>query len=135
MSSGHLAIGYTFTDHDAGVIDAARVAAYAAVSGDDNPIHLDTAAARAVGLDGTIIQGMLLMALADEALAGWLPASTCRRLSARFTRPADTGSAIVISGRVVRVEHEGDARVATLRIFIRDEAGAIVTVAEAVVAY
>lgn len=131
--SAPLAVGDTFPDHACGTIDAARVRRYAEVSGDDNPIHVDAAAARSIGLPGTIIQGMLLMALADEALAAWLPQAACRRLTARFARPAPTGIAVVVGGRVVKTETAGGVALATLRIMVRDGAGAILAMAEAVV--
>jgi acyl dehydratase len=131
--SGPFSVGLTFADHVCGVIDAARVIRYAGASGDDNPIHTDEAAARGIGLDGTIIQGMLLMALADQALAAWLPAAPCRRLTARFARPAPTGIAVVIGGRVVKVETADGVVLATLRIMVRDGAGAVLAMAEAVV--
>lgn len=128
-----LALGHAFPDHRCGVVDAARVSAYAAASGDDNPIHTDEAAARSIGLDGTIIQGMLLMALADEALAAWRPNSLCRRLTARFARPAPTGSEVVIGGRVVKTEAMAGAELATLRIMVKDGKGAVLAMAEAVI--
>lgn len=128
-----LRVGDIFPDHRCGVIDAARVLAYAAASGDDNPIHTDEATARRIGLDGTIIQGMLLMGLADEALASWRPASPCRRLTARFARPAPTGSEVVIGGRVVKTETVGETALATLRIMVKDGAGAVLAMAEAVI--
>ncbi|MBL8569050.1 MAG: MaoC family dehydratase [Phreatobacter sp.] len=129
-----LAIGHTFPDHRCGVIDAARVSTYATASGDDNPIHTDEAAARSIGLGGTIIQGMLLMALADEALAAWRPDSACQRLTARFARPAPTGSEVVIGGRVVKTEAVDGAELATLRIMVKDGKGAVLAMAEAVIA-
>lgn len=131
--TGALALGQAFPDHRCGVIDAARVARYARASGDDNPIHTDETTARGIGLDGTVIQGMLLMALADEALAAWRPDSACRRLTARFARPAPTGSDVVIGGRVVKTEMVEGAALATLRIMVKDGNGAVLAMAEAVI--
>ena len=125
--------GHVFPDHACGMIGQDRVQGYADVSGDDNPIHTDAAAARSIGLDGTIIQGMLLMALADQALAVWLPSAVCRRLAVRFARPAPTGTSIVLGGRVVQRDPAGEAGTATLRIFVKDHGGTILAMAEAVV--
>lgn len=134
MSDPGLTVGYAFPDHACGVIDADRVRRYAETSGDDNPIHTDDQVARGVGLEGTIIQGMLLMALADEALAAWRPQASCRRLTARFARPAMTGTTITVAGRVVKTETVEGIPLATLRIFIRDSGGVVVAMAEAVLA-
>lgn len=77
-------------------VTQAQIDAYADVSGDHNPIHLDADAARAVGLDGTIAHGMLGMAFAGQLLTDWLTASSggwVARLRVRFqgiVRPGDT---------------------------------------------
>lgn len=79
-------------------ITQAQINAYADVSGDHNPIHLDPAAARAVGLEGTIAHGMLSMAFAGQLITDWLtpqpkPGGALGRLRVRFqamVRPGDT---------------------------------------------
>jgi acyl dehydratase len=75
-----------------------QINAYADVSGDHNPIHVNPEAARAVGLNGTIAHGMLSMAFAAQLLTDWLatrPKSGgwVLRLRVRFhgmTQPGDT---------------------------------------------
>ncbi|HEX8033504.1 MAG TPA: MaoC/PaaZ C-terminal domain-containing protein [Ktedonobacterales bacterium] len=75
-----------------------QIDAYADVSGDHNPIHINPEAARAVGLDGTIAHGMLSMAFLGQMLTDWLSeqgasSGWVRRLRARFqamVRPGDT---------------------------------------------
>jgi len=67
-----------------------QIAAYAAASGDSNPIHLDDEFARSVGLPGVIAHGMLQMGLLAR-VAG--EPGRLRRLSCRFAgivRPGDT---------------------------------------------
>ena len=67
-----------------------QIAAYAEASGDRNPIHLDDAFARSVGLPGVIAHGMLQMGLLAR-VAG--DSRRLRRLSCRFAgmvRPGDT---------------------------------------------
>ena len=66
-----------------------QIAAYAAASGDNNPIHLDDEFARSVGLPGVIAHGMLQMGLLAR-VAG--EPRRLRRLSCRFSgivRPGD----------------------------------------------
>ena len=75
-----------------------QIDAYADVSGDHNPIHLNPEVARAVGLDGTIAHGMLSMAFLGQMLTDWLSeqgasSGWVRRLRVRFqamVRPGDT---------------------------------------------
>ena len=85
-------------------VTQAQIDAYAEVSGDHNPIHLDPEAARAVGLEGTIAHGMLSMAFAGQLLTDWLndsPGSWVARLRVRFqnvVRPGDTLSVRGVAG-------------------------------------
>ena len=78
------------------MVTQAQIDAYADVSGDHNPIHINPEVARSVGLDGTIAHGMLSMAFAGQVLTDWLAASSGRvrfgRLRVRFqamVRPGD----------------------------------------------
>jgi acyl dehydratase len=72
---------------------------YAAVSGDENPLHLDDAAARAMGFPGVIVHGLCSLAMAAWALT---PAGDRRRpltrLSARFGGPVFPGDELVLQG-------------------------------------
>jgi acyl dehydratase len=129
------AMGTAFADRRFAAVGMEQVRRYAAISGDDNPIHVDEDAARSIGLDGPIVQGMLLMGLVDVALGEWLPAGACAKLSSRFALPVAVGADVVVSGRVVRAdEAEGRPR-ATLRIFVKDGAGKAVALAEAIVTF
>jgi acyl dehydratase len=91
--------------------------AYAAASGDDNPIHQDDEVARAVGLPGVIAHGMFTMALAaryvEEAVGGTGQVLT---IGAKFTKPVSVppeGAQIEISG--VEEQRGGD-RTVTLTV-------------------
>ena len=65
-------------------VSRADLVAYAAASGDQNPIHQDEQVATEVGLPGVIAHGMFTLALAARAVAHW------------------TGEAEVVQRRVVR---------------------------------
>ena len=67
-----------------------QIVAYAEVSGDHNPIHLDDEFARSVGLPGVIAHGMLQMGHLARAAGD---PRRLRRLRCRFAgmvRPGDT---------------------------------------------
>jgi acyl dehydratase len=98
-------------------IRRADLARYAAAAGDDNPIHLDDEAARAVGLPGVVAHGMLTMALAGRALSDWAggPAAIVE-YGVRFTKPVpvpddDDGSELEVSGMVKEHFADGTARI------------------------
>jgi acyl dehydratase len=82
----------------AGSVDPDQALRYAGASGDANPIHVDDAAAKAVGLPGVILHGMCTMALCSrdvvDELAGGDP-TRLRRLAVRFYRPVFPGNDLV----------------------------------------
>ena len=80
-------------------LDRGALIAYAAASGDHNPIHWNDRFAREVGLDGVIAHGMLTMGVAGAAVSDWAgdPAAVIT-FETRFTRPVpvpDPGAATV----------------------------------------
>jgi len=79
-------------------VDPDQALRYAEASGDANPIHVDDAAAQAVGLPGVILHGMCTMALCGrdvvDELAGGDP-TLLRRLAVRFYRPVFPGNDLV----------------------------------------
>jgi acyl dehydratase len=80
---------------------AEQIAAYAAASGDRNPIHLDDAFARSVGLSGLIAHGMLQMGLLARVAvdaAGGDP-RRLRSLSCRFAAMVRPGDTVTFGGR------------------------------------
>ncbi len=93
-------------------VEVDQAVRYAGASGDANPIHVDDAAAKAVGLPGVILHGMCTMALCGrgvvDELAGGDP-SRLRRLAVRFYRPVFPGSDLVTT--LYDVGTEADRRV------------------------
>jgi len=93
-------------------VDLDQARRYAQASGDANPIHVDDAAARAVGLPGVILHGMCTMALCAQgvvdALADGDP-DRLRRLAVRFYRPVFPGQDLVTS--MFDIGSEGDRAV------------------------
>ena len=61
--------------------------AYAAASGDQNPIHQDESVALSVGLPGVIAHGMYTMALAARAVSTWFPGAEVVSFGCKFTNP------------------------------------------------
>lgn len=129
-----LAVGHRFDDTKLAILDAAAVAAYAQASGDRNPIHLDAATARAAGLPGPIVHGMLVMGRFEGAIRGWLPGARIRSLSTRFLKPLAVGEGIAIGGRLARVRalDEGGGTELILRLTIANGAGTMICIGDAV---
>lgn len=87
--------------------DAASIAAYVAVSGDDNPLHLDRDLAARAGFAAPLVHGMLVMAAFEPALRAWRADLRIAKLSGKFVQPLLEGQQARISGRVIRREGEG----------------------------
>ena len=87
--------------------DGTAIAAYAAVSGDDNPLHLDPALAARAGFAAPLVHGMLVMAAFEPALRAWRDDLRIAKLSGKFVQPLLQGQRARISGRVVRREGDG----------------------------
>lgn len=113
-----------------------QINAYADVSGDHNPIHLNPATARSVGLDGTIAHGMLSMAFLGELLTNWLATQPERggwvtRLRVRFQAMVSPGDTITCDG-VLGPITDGVQR---LEVWINNQRGERVTSGDADVAF
>lgn len=89
------------------VFNAASIATYAAVSGDDNPLHLDRAIAARAGFAAPLVHGMLVMAAFEPALRAWRSDLRIAKLTGKFVQPLLEGQSARISGRVIRREGEG----------------------------
>jgi len=85
-------------------VTRADLIAYAAASGDQNPIHQDEGVARSVGLPGVIAHGMYTLALAARYVDEYVGApGRIAELGAKFTRPVvvpagDDGAEVTVSG-------------------------------------
>lgn len=127
-----LAVGHRFADTKLAILSAQDVAAYAEASGDHNPIHLDERAARAAGLPGTIVHGMLIMGRLEGAIRNWLPQARLAGLQCRFVKPLAVGDGISIGGRIVRLrQQENDGSELLLRLTIANGDGVPVCIGEA----
>lgn len=117
-----------------GPFEPDALARYAVVSGDDNPLHLDLDAAKAAGLPGTPVHGMLMLACFEPLIMGWRRDLFIARLSAKFLRPVLAGEGIRILGRVLR--SQGIPRPELiLRLTARGPGDTLVILAEAAVLY
>jgi acyl dehydratase len=96
--------------------------AYAAASGDHNPLHQDDEVARSVGLPGVIAHGMFTMALAARYVEEWVGRrGQVLTIGAKFTKPVPVppeGAEVEVSGVY---EHQGDDKVVSLTVTCNGE--------------
>lgn len=84
------------------LITAEDVQTFADVTGDDNPIHIDSGFAESTRFGKTIVHGVFLLGIISKALGRDFPGPGCVavNISARFLRPVPVGSEITVEVRV-----------------------------------
>ena len=107
------------------VFQAADVSAFAALSGDDNPIHLDPAAARRAGFDREIVHGVLVASLISRLLGTRLPGPGTVLLAQQlsYRRPVYIGEQVRAGVEVLSVRE--DKPVIVLRTWVATDAVAL----------
>jgi acyl dehydratase len=93
-------IEHVFTTED--------VAAFARLSGDDNPIHLDTEAAVAAGFEREVVHGVLVTSLISRLLGTQLPGPGTILLGQelRYRRPVHPGDRLRATVEVTTVRED-----------------------------
>jgi len=103
-----------------------EVEAFAAASGDWNPIHLSDSAARDAGLDGAVVHGMYIAGCFEMYLER-LPELSISELQVHFIRPVPVGNSISIAARPLAT-----GSLNRLRLLATITGGRLVAIAEAV---
>jgi acyl dehydratase len=84
---------------------------YQGASGDFNPIHHDTAFARAAGFPEPFSVGMLQAGILGSYATDLFGAANVRRFSVSFREQVWAGDVLVCSGEVVERHEDGERRV------------------------
>ena len=86
------------------VIDEEAVAAFAALTGDYNPLHMDAAYATTTEFGARIVHGMLVAAFFSTLVGMYLPGRRALFLAqqVQFAKPVSIGARITFRGRVRR---------------------------------
>src|SRR3989442_420459 len=106
-------------------ITADLIRAYAAASGDFNPLHGDADVAVRAGFRGPIAHGMLLIGFVDEMLSNafamrWIEGG---KLRVRLKAPAYVGDEVQVSGHA-RDGADGEGnKFTTCRVSIKNQLG------------
>ena len=97
------------------LVTGGDIDAFAAVTGDDNPVHLDEVYAAATAFGGRIAHGMLSAGYISAVIGTRLPGSGAVYVSQtlRFRRPVRVGDTVIARAEVTAID-EARARV-TLR--------------------
>jgi acyl dehydratase len=97
--------GMEFEERVFGPLKREDFVRYAAVSGDDNPIHQDEEYAKKSGAPTVFAMGMLNAGYLATAVSDWFGGPHhLRRFKVRFTNRVWPGDELVCTGRVVAIE-------------------------------
>jgi len=90
-------------------IEHPQLVRYACASGDHNPIHLDSDAARKSKLDGVIAHGMLSMGFLGQLMTDWIGDGELKKLGVSFRGMVKLNDVLECQGKVVKkFERDGD---------------------------
>ncbi len=129
-----LEIGASIPEWVCGAITKQDLAAFAAASGDHNPIHLDESAAQEAGLPGIIAHGMYNMAQMSQLLLQNVPQRDIRAFEVRFKAMSLPGDVVTCAGVVTsRKPASGETHV-VLSISARNQDGVDILAGSATIA-
>ena len=118
-----VAVGQELPPLQKGPITKDDLKAYAAASGDPNPIHVDDEFARNAGHPGVFAHGMLSMGYLGHFLVQAAGPAGVRSFKTRFVKLTWPGDVITCRGRVTRVADEPGTRLVECDIWTENQAG------------
>lgn len=101
-------------------ITRTTLAVYAGASGDHNPNHIDSDAARTAGHEDVFAHGMLVMAYLGRLLTNWVPQERIRKIDVRFMSVTHVRDCLVCTGEVVE---KCDGNMVVVHLQARDQNG------------
>jgi acyl dehydratase len=107
------------------------LAAYAAASGDSNPLHLDLGFAQGFGFAARPVHGMKILAAFEPMLADWRPDLAVIGLTGQFLTPVFEGETATLTARVVKLDETANGFVAILRLMAQTQTRAPALMGEA----
>jgi len=118
-----VAVGQELTPLVKGPITRDDLKAYAAASGDPNPIHVDEEFAKNAGYPGVFAHGMLSMGYLGEFLVQTAGVGNVRRFKARFAKLTWPGDVVTCRGTVTAIRDDGNVRIVDCDIWTENQQG------------
>ena len=135
LDVGSIRVGQALPPLTKGPITRDDLKAYAAASGDPNPMHIDEEFARNAGHPGVFAHGMLSMGYLGQFLVDAAGLGALRRFRTRFVRLTWPGEVITCRGTVTRVADEGGERLVECDIWTESQTGERKLTGSAVLAF
>jgi acyl dehydratase len=121
VSEVHLEIGQTLIVQR--TFTQAEYDRCAALTGDDNPIHVDPAFAATTRFGRTLAHGMLLYGVIGGLIGRWLPRAVPLEQDLKFPGPTFTGEAMTVRLEVLALDRDLD--LASIRAVITRPGGEV----------
>ena len=118
-----VAVGQELPPLVKGPITKDDLKAYAAASGDPNPMHTDEEFAKNAGYAGVFAHGMLSMGYVGQFLVQAVGLAGVRSFKTRFAKLTWPGDVVTCRGRVARVADEDRLRVLECDIWTENQDG------------
>ena len=97
-----LSEGMELPEVNRGPIDRRQLVDYASASGDYNKIHYDNEFAKKAGLEGTIVHGMLIMALVGTYITDLFKGGKLKNYNIRFMGMTKENDMLTMKAKVVK---------------------------------
>jgi acyl dehydratase len=107
-------------------IDRVQLARYAGASGDFNPVHVDEAYARSIGMPSVYAPGMLVMGFLGQLVSDWARGAQLRKYSVKFVKIVWPGDTVVCKGRVTDRWGENGRYFADIDLWAENQKGELV---------
>ena len=93
-------------------VTAQMMERFLAITGDENPMHVNAEYAKENGFKDSLVYGLLTTSFYSTLAGVYLPGKNCllQEVSAQFTKPVFVGDKLTVSGKVVEV-HETFKRI------------------------
>jgi len=113
-------VGDAIPDWEVKDVSAEKMKIFSALIRDPNPIHIDAAAAQALGLgQREINQGPISMGYLINMLGDWTGDVNCvRRLKIRFMANVEAGDDVVASGTIMGINDGQDELLADCEVWL-----------------
>ena len=118
-------MGYEIPAKNIGPFSQNAIIKYAKASGDFNPIHLDKACAKGIGLDTVIAHGMLVKAHLGKRIANSNSVSFLKHFSVQFCSITRLEEKLICKGEVSKIEKNNQKKIITLNLKVLNLSGEV----------
>lgn len=122
----NISIGSQLPSRRKGPLTKEWILRYANASGDMNPIHIDSAAAKGAGFDGPIAHGMLAMGFLGQMISDWAGIENIRRYRVRFKAVAGPGDILTSRGEVIKKYEREKEKIVECRLYVENQGGNVI---------